>query len=167
MEEHEGRPFQELFANEHRRYALPNQLDYMLSRANQEINIRQGEFPGIQDGGLEQDFHIFTKLFHKKGYLTSDEFDICQRQYRLARSFLPLPDLVVWLKASPKVIAERFHLRNRRLNIAKTGDIAAIDDLLNSWLEQIDPEKLVVVDGEKEDQHYADSIQVISKLLIT
>ena len=66
-EDHEGRPFQELFTRDHQKYALANQLDYLLRRANQEMDIRQGEYPGIQDGGLDQDFHVFTRLFYQKG----------------------------------------------------------------------------------------------------
>ena len=81
-EDHEGRPFQELFTQDHQKYALANQLDYLLRRANQEKDIRQGEYPGIQDGGLDQDFHVFTRLFYQKGYLTESEFGICQRQYQ-------------------------------------------------------------------------------------
>ena len=84
---------------------------------------------------------------------------------RLVRSFLPPPDLIIWLKAEPQAIAERFQQRSRRLSIAQTEDIGAIEGLLNSWLEKIDPEKIITVDGEKEDRHYATSIQLISSLL--
>lgn len=164
-EEHEGRPFQELFTQDHQKYALANQLDYLLRRADQEINIRQGAKPGIQDGGLDQDFQVFTRLFHQKGYLTEDEFGICQRQYRLVRSFLAPPDLIIWLKAEPQEIADRFQQRNRRLSIAQTEDIAAIEGLLSSWLDRIEPKKIIIVDGEKEDRQYAASIPLITSLL--
>jgi deoxyadenosine/deoxycytidine kinase len=164
-EDHEGRPFQELFTQDHHRYALANQLDYMLRRADQEIQIRKGYLPGIQDGGLDQDFNVFTRLFHQKGYLTDDGFNLCQRQYDLIRSFLPAPDLIVWLQASPEVIADRFQQRSRRLSIAQTGDIEAIEDLLSSWLKSTAAEKLIIIDGGEEDQLYESSIKLISSLL--
>ena len=164
-EDHEGRPFQELFTQDHKKYALPNQLDYLLRRADQEIHIRQGYIPGVQDGGLDQDFHVFTKLFLHKGYLTDSEFDICQRQYDLVRSFLPPPEYIIWLKASPGVITERFQQRGRRLSIAQTEDIEAIDDLLNNWLEAIPEENLFVVDSGQEDQHYPATIKIVNSLL--
>ena len=164
-EKHEGRPFQELFTQDHQKYALANQLDYLLRRADQEMNIRQGEKPGIQDGGLDQDFQVFTRLFYQKGYLTEGEFGICQRQYRLVRSFLAPPDLIIWLKAEPQEIADRFQQRSRRLSIAQTEDIAAIEGLLSSWLDRIEPKKIIIVDGEKEDRQYAASIPLITSLL--
>jgi len=164
-EEHEGRPFQELFTQDHTKYALPNQLDYLLRRADQEIHIRQDDLPGVQDGGLDQDFHVFTKLFHIKGYLTDSEFNICLRQYELVRSFLAMPEYIIWLKASPGVIAERFQQRGRRLSIAQTGDIEAIDELLNTWLETIPGGKLIVMDSGQEDENYAGAIKIVQNLL--
>jgi len=164
-EEHEGRPFQELFTQNHTQYALANQIDYILRRADQEIKIRRGESAGIQDGGLDQDFHVFTKLFHQKGYLTESEFDLCQRQYDLIREFLPPPEIIVWLKAAPETIANRFETRKRRLSIAQIEDIAAIDDLLQAWLDNFAPERLIVVDSGSEVEDYSTSVQMVTRLL--
>ena len=66
-EKNDERPFQERFSQEHEKYALVNQIDFLIFRAEQEISIRQGGVPSVQDGGLEQDFFVFTKLFHRKG----------------------------------------------------------------------------------------------------
>ena len=164
-EEHEGRPYNELFSQNLKKYALVNQVDFLLFRAEQEIKIRKNNLVGIQDGGLEQDFHIFTKLFFENGYLTKDEFLICQRLYELIREFLPPPDLIVWLKASPEVIADRFQQRDRRLSIAQIEDIALIDEFLHAWLDDLSPEKLVIIDSETEAEDYATSVEMVSSLL--
>ena len=164
-EDHEGRPFQERFAQDYERFALANQVDFLLRRANQEVIIRRGKKPGILDGGLDQDFHVFSKLFFQKGFLSADEFDLIERLYRFIRSFLEPPDLVIWLKAEPQVIADRFLARNRRLNIAQTEDIEAIDILLDTWLVNQNPEQLIVIDCGEEDRDYATSIKLISGLL--
>jgi deoxyadenosine/deoxycytidine kinase len=164
-EDHEGRPFQELFTRNHKKYALANQVDYLLRRADQEIEIRQGVSAGVQDGGLDQDFHIFSKLFNQKGYLGNDEFNICLRLYELIRAFLPPPDFFIWLKASPEVIADRFQKRSRRLSIAQIEDIGSIDHLLNAWLCQIDSNKILVVDSGKEAEDYSKSMQRIIRML--
>ncbi|MCJ7536562.1 MAG: deoxynucleoside kinase [Anaerolineales bacterium] len=165
IEKHEHRPFQELFTQNHKKYALANQLDYLLLRADQEIKIRSSNLTGIQDGGLDQDFQVFTRLFYEKNYLTEDEFFICQRQYGLIREFLPPPEIIVWLKASPDVIADRYQLRNRRLSIAQIEDIEKIDNLLNDWLGGLASENLITVDSESEDRQYSKSIQKIIRTL--
>ena len=58
-EEHTERPFQALFQND-LRYALANQIDYLLLRAEQETRLRNSPQIGLMDGGLDLDFHAFT-----------------------------------------------------------------------------------------------------------
>ena len=165
LETHENAPFQEHFSQDHRKYALANQVDFFLRRVDQEIKIRAGDIPGVQDGGLDQDYHVFSKLFLQKGYLDQEEFNTCQRMYRLLRKLLTPPDLLIWLKAEPSLIADRFEKRARRLNIANTDDIAAIDGLLKSWLGTIDPAKLVIVDSGKEDEQYVSTVDLVINML--
>ena len=51
-EQHNERPFQTLFKQDSK-YALANQLDYLLFRAEQEHELRKGEKPALMDGGLD------------------------------------------------------------------------------------------------------------------
>ncbi len=69
-EQHAERPFQALMKANPSRYALANQLDYLLYRAEQEQAIRQSPDIGLVDGGLDLDFYGFTQLFHHNGYLS-------------------------------------------------------------------------------------------------
>ena len=165
IEKHENRPFQELFTQNHKKYALANQLDYLLLRADQEIKIRSSNLTGIQDGGLDQDFQVFTRLFYEKNYLTEDEFFICQRQYDLIREFLPAPEIIVCLKAPPDVIADRYQLRNRRLSIAQVEDLESIERLLTSWLGSLTTQKLLMIDSVQEDRRYSSSVKEFASRL--
>ena len=63
-EQHNERPFQVLFQQD-ARYALANQLDYLLYRAEQEKELRASPKIGLIDGGLDLDFHGFTRLFYE------------------------------------------------------------------------------------------------------
>ena len=55
-EQHNERPFQALFKQD-AKYALANQLDYLLFRAEQERELRQSDKPALMDGGLDLDVH--------------------------------------------------------------------------------------------------------------
>ncbi len=153
LEEHLERPFQALFRAD-RRYALANQLDYLLLRAEQERAIRKDIRTGIQDGGLDLDFHVFTRLFLLKGYFSGEEFSLCERLYRLIRADQPSPELIIWLQAPPKVIEKRFTDRQRGLEIAAVDDLAAAQHLLEEWLGAVDRQQLITVDGSKHDPEY-------------
>ena len=158
-EQHTERPFQTLFKHDPK-YALANQLDYLLYRAEQERELRQSGKPALMDGGLDLDFHGFTRLFHMRGWLTNEEFDLCRRFHSLTRSLLPPPDLIIALSASAKTISERLASRNR-INIASSEDAELLSRFMNEWLESISGEKIIRLDITQEDRDYARSAAII------
>lgn len=135
LETHGERPFQAPFAAGQRRYALPNQVDYLLYRAAQERAIRADSRPGLQDGGLDLDFHLFTRYFQEKGWLNGAEFDLCQRLYGTLRALQPPPELIIWLQAPLSIVRERYRGRGRAAEAAQAADLAHLDRLLHAWLE--------------------------------
>ena len=153
------RPFQELFMLHHQRYALVNQIDFLLFRSEQELEIRRSDKTGILDGGLDQDFNVFTRLFWQRVYLNGDEFGLCERAYLLLREIQPAPELIVWLKAPITVIAERFKQRDRGLGIATLEDLEAIDVLLEEWLSGFKLSPVIEIDTTTEGVHYSKSVE--------
>jgi deoxyadenosine/deoxycytidine kinase len=157
LEQHAERPFQAAFMQDQdrRRQALPNQVDYLLLRADQERSIRQASGVGVVDGGLEQDFYVFSRLFHAKGYLDQAEFDLCQRLFRLVRQLLAPPDLVLRLNAPLDALRQRRSQRSRALDIVSDADLPLIDGLLADWLQSDPPASpLIEVDASAGD-HFA------------
>lgn len=159
LEQHTERPFQSLFKQDPR-YALANQLDYLIVRAEQEYQLRQGSTPALMDGGLDLDFHGFTRLFHKHGWLSDAEFDLCKRFYFLTRSLLPLPDLIVAVSASSQITSERLASRNR-INIASNEDAELLSRYIEEWLGNIPEEKILRLDISNESMEYAASVKAI------
>ena len=161
MEQHYGRPFQKLFSLDHESYAFANQIDYLLFRAEQELEIRNCEKTGVQDGGLDEDFFLFTRLFYQNGFLTDREFGICERTYKILRELLQPPDLVVWLEAPLSVLAERIKIRDRGLGIVEIEDLKAMEILLEDWLGEIYSAPVISIDTVKEDREYSKGIQLV------
>jgi hypothetical protein len=154
LESHSQRPYQGLFARDLRGYALPNQVDYLLYRAEQEQEIRRQPLPGLMDGGLDFDYQVFTRFFSQRGYLDAAGFSLCTRLYDTLRSLLPPPELLIYLQAPPEVAAERMRNRSRGLEIARTDDLRALQALLESWLEETSL-PVVRVDAALDDPGYA------------
>lgn len=158
-EQHEERPFQKLFKQDPK-YALANQLDYLLYRAEQERELRNNDKPALMDGGLDLDFHGFTRLFHTHGWLSDEEFSLCRRFYEHTRTLLPPPDLIVALSASAQTISQRLAARNR-INIASSEDTTALNSFIEEWLASIPPLQLLRLDISEELSDYPQSIQAI------
>jgi hypothetical protein len=154
LESHIERPYQALFARDLRAYALPNQIDYLLYRAEQEQEIRRQPLPGLMDGGLDFDYQVFTRYFNQRGYLDATGFSLCTRLYVLLRSLLPPPDLLIYLQAPAEVAAERMRKRSRGLEIARTDDLQALQALLESWLAETSL-PVVRLDASIDDPGYA------------
>lgn len=158
-ENHVERPFQTLF-KEDRRYALANQIDYLLLCAEQERQLRASPGIGLMDSGLDLDFHGFTRLFHHRGLLSDAEFGLCQRLYSFLREFLPPPELIVHLCADERTVAGRLSTRNR-INIARAEDTALFHSFLEEWLATLPPHQVLELDVSDEPIDYARSVQLI------
>jgi deoxyadenosine/deoxycytidine kinase len=160
LESHAERPFQALFKQD-ARYALANQLDYLLYRAEQERELRADPRLALTDGGLDMDFYGFTRLFHANGWLSDPELDLCRRFHAYARSLLPPPDLIVALSASRQTISGRLAARNR-INIASERDVEALEAFVAEWLASVPESQILRLDVTEEDEGYARSVDVIN-----
>jgi deoxyadenosine/deoxycytidine kinase len=158
-EQHRERPFQALFKNDSR-YALANQIDYMLLRAEQERELRAASRIGLMDGGLDLDFHGFTHLFRSRGLLTAPEHDLCRRLYTFIRESLPRPELIIRLCADEGTVAGRLSTRDR-INIASAEDTALFDSFLDEWLADIPSANTLLLDTSHETLEYAQSVEKI------
>ena len=158
-EQHAERPFQAA-AKQDSRYVFANQMDYLILRAEQERKLRTSSKVGIIDGGLDLDFHGFTHLFLSRNLLSQNEFELCRRFYLLTRELLPLPELIIRLKADDKTVAGRLSGRNR-VNIANVDDTAIFNSYLDKWLTKIPSHQLLELDVSKETIDYTNSIKII------
>lgn len=155
-EQHQERPFQSLFKQD-KKYALANQLDYLLLRAEQEKELRASAHIGLMDGGLDLDFYGFTRLFLSRNLLTQPEFDLCRRVYQLIRETSPGPRLIVRLCADEITVADRLSKRNR-INIASAEDTALFTFFVEEWLASVPSHRKLELDVSHESLDYPQSV---------
>lgn len=158
-EEHESRPFQALFKAD-AKYALANQMDYLLLRAEQERKLRAADKPALMDGGLDLDYYGFTRLFLDRGWLSAAEFDLCRRLHSLIRRQLPPPNLIVHLRADSRAVRERLASRNR-INIASAQDAEALESYIAEWLDPLPESQILSLDVSNESMDYPVSVPII------
>jgi deoxyadenosine/deoxycytidine kinase len=162
LEQHTQRPFHDEAVTDPDKFMLQNQMDFLLYRVEQELEIRKSGNSGIVDGGLETDYYVFTHLFHQRGLLSDAGFDLCTRFYLLTRSLTPPPDLIVYLKAPLEVISERFMLRQRQVEVSRLEDLTTQQVLIETWLAAESNSRIITIDAEEDNVEYS---QGIDKLL--
>lgn len=159
LEQHGERPFQASAKNDIR-FTFTNQIDYLLLRAEQEKELRTSSKTGLMDGGLDLDFHGFTRLFLDRNLLRQKEYDLCRRFYLFTRSLLPAPELIVRLQADEGTVATRLSRRNR-INIASADDTPLFNSYLDEWLATVPSNHILELDVTKEDLTYTKSVATI------
>ena len=159
LETIEERPFIPKFHEDRTGYSLPNQVDFFLYQAEQEMFVRENDVVGVMDSGLEQGFHVFTKRFHQKGYLEDKEFLLCERLYLTLRRFLPMPDLIIHLDAPHTILAERMAKRNRVLDIEQSEDLRELGKLIDIWMKSVTFVPIIRIDASRDDPSYAHVIE--------
>jgi len=112
------------------------------------------------DGGLDLDFHGFTRLFLSRNLLSQNEYDLCRRFYLLTRELLPSPDLIVRLKADEETVAGRLFGR-KRINIANASDTTLFNSYMDEWLLTIPSDRILELDVSNETSDYTQSVNAI------
>jgi deoxyadenosine/deoxycytidine kinase len=108
LEDPDSNPFLPGFYQDRARYALPAQLYFLFQRANHARVLSQPDLFArltVADFLLEKDA-LFARL-----NLNDDEFALYEQVYARVRPHAPVPDLVVYLQASPETLIERVRRR--------------------------------------------------------
>jgi deoxyadenosine/deoxycytidine kinase len=135
LEPHEDNPFLEPFYLEPKRYALPVQMYFLLTRWRQLDRIRQLSLfnPWVVSDYLYEKDRIFAeKTLH------GEELELYGRFASQLGKEIPTPDLVVALRAPLPVLMERINRRGiageDRITQAYLEDLAGrYDDLWSNW----------------------------------
>lgn len=111
LEVFEENPFLSDFYADRQRYAFQTQIFFLLSRYYQQRNavpdyLASGA-PLIADYTFEKDA-LFASI-----NLNGDELEMYYRVHEALAEKIPLPDLVVYLRASVDVLMQRIALRDR------------------------------------------------------
>lgn len=110
LERHDDNPFLSKFYKNRKNYAFQTQLFFLLSRFKQQQEFFSGELLAshvISDYFFPKD-RIFATL-----NLDSDELALYDYVASLLEKKIPLPDLVIYLTASPESLLGRISQRGR------------------------------------------------------
>lgn len=162
----ERRPFQQRFSEDLSRWALANQLDFLVHRADQEAAIKQSRTIAIQDSGVDQDFNVFTRYLYFKGHLDQASYDLCRDTYLLLRKVIHPPDLFIKVNAPISAIVSRRAIRARETDdkINPVEDLSMLEDFLDEWME-INTVPVIQVEASDGDPTFSTSIAGILRAI--
>jgi len=110
LENADENPFLGHFYEDRRRYALPTQLFFLLSRVEQTRRLAQGE---LFTPATVADFMLEKDLLFARMTLDEAEFKLYRQLYEGLKPQAGAPDLVIYLQARTPTLAERVRKRGR------------------------------------------------------
>jgi deoxyadenosine/deoxycytidine kinase len=115
LERPDENPFLARFYAEGARHALPTQLAFLFQRIDQYRMLAQ---PGMFAPRVVSDFMFDKDALFARLTLTDDEYALYCRVHAQAAPQQPEPDLVIWLRAEPALLAARVAQRGRAMEQA-------------------------------------------------
>jgi deoxyguanosine kinase len=130
LEVFEENPFLAEFYSDRERYAFQTQIFFLLSRYHQQKEAPRHLTNGdnlIADYTFEKDA-LFASI-----NLENDELDVYYEVHEALAEKIPLPDLVIYLRANTDVLMQRIASRDR--SYERNMERAYIDQLNNAYEE--------------------------------
>lgn len=161
LERPEDNPFLTRFYQDPERHALATQLFFLFQRINELRGLTQMDLFG---GGTVADYLFDKDALFAKLTLSDDEFALYQNLYRALALQAPVPDLVIYLQASPVTLTERVRQRARSYEQPLSESyLAQLSGAYSDFFYSYAAAPVLVVDSE--NLNFVDNAQDFSLLL--
>ena len=154
LEEAELNPFLERFYQNRQQTALATQLFFLFQRVQKITELKQRDMfqhARVADFVLEKD-PLFARI-----NLEPDEFALYQKVFEKMRIDAPLPDLVIYLQASPDRLLER--IERRGIPSEKLIDheyLEQLNEVYSEFFLYYDAAPLLIVNANEIDLSQGD-----------
>jgi len=125
-------PYLADFYADMKRWSFHSQVFYLGKRLEHHRLLVDHPGSVVQDRTVYEDAEIFARNLYEQGQMSERDYDAYRRLYRAVSSFLPPPDLIVYLRGSVATLLE--HIR-RRGNDYERGIAPAYLEQLNALYE--------------------------------
>jgi deoxyadenosine/deoxycytidine kinase len=106
----------------------------------------------IQDRSVYEDAEIFARNLYEQGNITDRDFQTYCDLYQTLLDFLPLPDLVIYLRASVPVLQQRINMRQRQYEQGIPVEyLERLNSLYERWIADFTLSPVLTVPADNLD----------------
>jgi deoxyguanosine kinase len=149
LEPAEKNPFLAEFYKDSERNAFKTQLFFLLNRYQQHLEFRQQD---LFAQSIVSDYTFAKDMIFAKVNLSDDELALYNTVFHLLRERLPKPDLVIYMRAEPRVLLQR--IKKRGIDYEKPISESYLEQLTESYNRHFmtyDETPLLVVDTSEQN----------------
>ncbi|MDX9991467.1 MAG: deoxynucleoside kinase [Anaerolineales bacterium] len=115
------------------------QIYFLGHRARQYLDLAGDSRSVILDRSIYEDAYIFARALHHLGDLGERDYLAYRRLFELVVKSLPVPNLLIYLKAPVDVLMERIRQRARGMETGITSEyLSLLDSFYDEWLASFD-----------------------------
>jgi len=145
-------PYLSDFYEDMKRWAFQSQLFYLTRRLRIHRQLLDVQGSVIQDRSVYEDAEIFAKNLFLQGDISERDFGVYQDLYQILVTLLPPPDMIIYLKTSVPVLAERITRRGRDFEADIPQDyLARLNDLYESWIANVNQCPVLIISTDNLD----------------
>lgn len=150
-------PYLRLYYEDPTRWGLHSQVYFLTRRFEEEKRLSKLNRPYLLDRTIYEDGEIFAKIA-----LKDDEYKTYLKLYRLAISYLPSPNLIIYLRAPIEVLVDRIKKRARdEEKLISYQYLSRLNSLYEDWLRTFKKVPIVIYNIEKDINEKEETARLI------
>jgi deoxyadenosine/deoxycytidine kinase len=120
-------------------WAFHLQVFFLGHRAEQHLALARSPSPAIIDRSIYEDAEIFSRALVKLGNMSERDYMTYRTIFDQVVNKLPVPDLLIYLKAPISVLLERIRNRGREIESGISQDyLHLLEEFYEIWMEDFD-----------------------------
>lgn len=124
------------FYDDMQRWSFHSQTFFLGKRLEHHRQLIDHPSSVVQDRTVYEDAEIFARNLYQQGNMNDRDYDAYRRLYQAVSSFLPAPDLMIYLEANIETLMSHIQKRGRDFERNISGDyLAQLNGLYNDWIE--------------------------------
>jgi deoxyadenosine/deoxycytidine kinase len=160
-------PYLADFYSDMRQWSFHSQVFYLGKRLEHHRQLVDHPGSVVQDRTVYEDAEIFACNLYQQGYMSERDYDAYRRLYRAVSSFLPPPDLIIYLRSGVDKLIDHIQRRGRdyERSIAPSY-LEQLNQLYEAWIGDwtLSPVLRVEIDGMDFLQNPADFDDVFEQI---
>lgn len=129
-------PYLADFYDDMKRWSFHSQTFFLGKRLEHHRLLIDHPSSVVQDRTVYEDAEIFARNLYQQGNMNERDYDAYRSLYQAVASFLPAPDLMIYLEADVETLISHIHRRGREYERNISADyLQQLNQLYTDWIE--------------------------------
>jgi deoxyadenosine/deoxycytidine kinase len=132
-------PYLSDFYGDMKSWSFHLQIFFLGDRAEQHMALARSDSPAIIDRSIYEDAEIFSRALVKLGNMTERDYETYRKLFKHVVDKLPVPDLLIYLKAPVAVLLDRIKNRGREMEAGISREyLQLLEEFYDRWIAAFD-----------------------------